>query len=56
MAEKFEIITFKDGEFALDVRADKNGETVWLTQREIAQLFLRDPTKCYYSHKKYLSR
>lgn len=39
MAEKFEIITFKDGEFALDVRADKNGETVWLTQREIAQLF-----------------
>ena len=39
MPEKFEIITFKDGEFALDVRADEKGETVWLTQREIAQLF-----------------
>lgn len=39
MTKKFEILTFKDGEFSLDVRADNSQETVWLTQREIAQLF-----------------
>lgn len=39
MAKKFEILTFKDGEFLLDVRADNSQETVWLTQDQIASLF-----------------
>lgn len=44
MTKKFEILTFKDGEFELDVRADKECETVWLTKGEIAKLFGRDRT------------
>lgn len=44
MPKKFEILTFKDGEFELDVMADKECETVWLTREEIATLFNRDRT------------
>ncbi len=36
---KYDIVTFKDNEFTLEVRADKAQETVWLTQKEMAELF-----------------
>lgn len=37
--KKYDIVTFKDDEFTLEVRADKLQETVWLTQDEIGNLF-----------------
>ena len=37
--EKYEILKFVDNNFELDVRADKENDTVWLTQREMALLF-----------------
>ena len=37
--EKFQLIKFEDKDFALDVRADLDNETVWLTQKEMAMLF-----------------
>ena len=37
--DKFELVRFTDGDFELDVRADSQNETVWLTQDEIALLF-----------------
>ncbi len=37
--KNYEIIKFVDNEFELDVRADKENETVWLTQKEMALLF-----------------
>ena len=37
--DKFELVRFADGNFELDVRADSENETVWLTQDEIALLF-----------------
>ncbi len=37
--KKYDVVTFKDNEFTLDVRTDKTNETVWLTQEEIAKLF-----------------
>ena len=37
--DKFELVRFTDGNFELDVRADSDNETVWLTQDEIALLF-----------------
>lgn len=43
--EKFEIVRFVDNEFEIDVRADKENETVWLTQDEIALLFDVDRTR-----------
>ena len=36
---KFELLRFIDNEFELDVRADSEKETVWLTVEEIAYLF-----------------
>ncbi len=36
---KFELVKFIDNDFTLDVRADVENETVWLTQDEIAKLF-----------------
>lgn len=39
MNGKYEIIKFVDNQFELDVRADKENETVWLTQEEMAYLF-----------------
>ena len=39
---KYEIVRFTDNGFELDVRADTESETVWLTQQEIALLFDRD--------------
>ena len=37
--DKFELVRFTDNDFELDVRADSENETVWLTQDEIAVLF-----------------
>lgn len=37
--KKYDIVTFKDNEFTLNVRADKTSETVWLTQKELAKLY-----------------
>lgn len=31
MNEKYEIVKFVDNQFELDVRADKENETIWLT-------------------------
>lgn len=42
--DKFELVRFTDGNFELDVRADSENETVWLTQEEIACLFGRNQT------------
>ena len=36
---KFDLVRFTDNDFELDVRADSENETVWLTQEEIAFLF-----------------
>lgn len=37
--DKFEIVRFTDENFELDVRADSENNTVWLTQKEMALLF-----------------
>ena len=37
--DKYQLVKFEDGDFTLDVRADKEGETVWLTAEEMAKLF-----------------
>ena len=36
---KFQLVKFTDNDFELDVRADSENETVWLTQEEMARLF-----------------
>ena len=38
MDNKYEVVKFIDNQFELDVRADKEKETVWLTQKEMAYL------------------
>lgn len=42
--KKYDVITFKDNEFTLEVRADKPNETVWLTIDEMSKLYGRDRT------------
>ena len=37
--DKFELVRFTDNDFELDVRADSENDTVWLTQDEMAVLF-----------------
>ena len=37
--DEFKIAKFVDNSFEIDVRADINNETVWLTQKEMALLF-----------------
>ena len=39
MENKFDIVKFVDNDFELDVRADKDNETVWLRAEEMAVLF-----------------
>ena len=36
---KFDLVKFTDNDFELDVRADSEHETVWLTHEEMAELF-----------------
>ena len=40
--DKYKLVRFTDNDFELDVRADSENETVWLTQEEISILFDRD--------------
>lgn len=40
--ENYEIVKFVGDEFKLDVRTDKEHDTVWLNTNEIALLFDRD--------------
>jgi prophage maintenance system killer protein len=40
MENNYAIVKFTDNDFELDVRADKSNYTVWLTQRQMAELFL----------------
>ena len=37
--DRFDLVRFTDNDFELDVRADSENETVWLTQDEMARLF-----------------
>ena len=43
--DKFDLVRFTDNDFELDVRADSEKETVWLTQDEMALLFDVDRTR-----------
>ena len=43
--DKYQVVKFVDDDFTLDVRADKENETVWLTQEEMALLFDTDRTR-----------
>ena len=43
--KKYDIVKFVDGDFKLNVRADKENETVWLTQEEMSELFGVDWTR-----------
>ena len=43
--DKFDLVRFSDNDFELDVRADSENETVWLTQDEMARLFGVDRTR-----------
>lgn len=45
MAKNYEILTFKDNQFSLDVKFDYEKNTVWLSQQEIAELFGVDRTR-----------
>lgn len=40
--EKFQLVKFEDNDFVLDVRADYENETMWLSDNQIAELFSRD--------------
>ena len=40
--DKFQLVKFTDNDFELDVRADSEKETVWLTQDDMSFLFERD--------------
>jgi len=44
LENKFEIITFKDGEFSFPVNVSPTEDTIWLKQEEIALLFDRERT------------
>lgn len=39
MNNKFDIIVFNDEDFSLEVNFDKENETVWLSQKQMADLF-----------------
>ena len=45
MSNIYEVVKFVDEEFELEVRTDKENETVWLTQEEMAYLFNVDRTR-----------
>lgn len=42
MENNFSLVRFEDGGLTLDVRLDSNHETVWLSQKELAELFDTD--------------
>lgn len=39
---RLSLVKFEDNDFTLDVRADFENDTLWLTQDEISKLFGRD--------------
>ena len=43
--EKYQLVKFNDDDFEIDIRADVENETVWLTQEEMALLFDVDRTR-----------
>lgn len=43
--DKYQLARFEDNDFVLDVRADAQNDTVWLTQEEMALLFNSDRTR-----------
>lgn len=43
--DKYQLVKFVDDDFTLDVRADVENETVWLTQDEMSTLFDVDRTR-----------
>ena len=43
--DKYQVVKFVDDDFTLDVRADVENETVWLTQDEMSTLFDVDRTR-----------
>ena len=43
--DKFDLVRFTDNDFELDVRADSENDTVWLTQEEMGLLFDVDRTR-----------
>ena len=45
LMEKYQVVKFVDDDFTLDVRADVENETVWLTQDEMSTLFDVDRTR-----------
>ena len=42
MIKNYEVVKFIDDELEIDVRTDKENETVWLSTEQIAILFGRD--------------
>nr|WP_299244765.1 virulence protein RhuM/Fic/DOC family protein [uncultured Halomonas sp.] len=42
MREQLQILIYEDAEKAVDVRLDESRETVWLTQRQMSELFDKD--------------
>ena len=42
MSEQPQILIYEDADKAVDVRLDEGRETVWLTQRQMAELFDKD--------------
>ena len=51
MVNKYEVVKFVDDEFELEVKTDKENETVWLNTEQIASLFGRD----YKTIRKHIS-
>lgn len=43
--DKYQLVKFEDNDFTLDVRADVENNTVWLTQDEMSSLFCSDRTR-----------
>ena len=39
--DAYEIIKFEDGDFCLDVNVSPNEDTVWLTENQIAELYMK---------------
>ena len=42
---KYELIKFEDGDFSLDVNVSPKEDTVWLTQKQMADLYDVDRTR-----------
>ena len=42
MENKYDVVKFVDNDFELDVRTDKENDTVWLNTEDISLLFGRD--------------